>query len=42
MDMDIAGMIEISSDQIDFEELERKMEKYGLEKEWGKAKRVLK
>lgn len=40
--MDIAGIIEVSSDQIDFEELEGKMEKYGLEKEWGKAKRILK
>jgi hypothetical protein len=39
--MDIAGMIEVSSDQIDFKELERKTEKYGLEKEWGKAKRIL-
>ena len=40
--MDIAGMIEVSSDQINFEELGRKIEKYGLEKEWGKAKRILK
>jgi len=39
--VDIAGMIEVSSDQIGFGELERKTEEYGLEEEWEKAKRIV-
>ena len=33
---DIVGMIEVSSDQIDFEELQSKIKTYALEKEWLK------
>jgi hypothetical protein len=35
---DIAGMVELSSDQIDFKQLEDFVYRYGLEKEWTKAK----
>ena len=35
---DIAGMVELSSDEIDFKQLEEFIDRYGLEKEWAKAK----
>jgi hypothetical protein len=35
---DIAGMLELSSDQIDFKQLEEFVYRYGLETEWQKAK----
>ncbi len=34
---DIAGMIEVSSEQIDLEELQSKVEDYALEKEWQRV-----
>jgi hypothetical protein len=37
---DIAGMIEISSDQIDFKELQDKIGVYALEEEWQKAQKI--
>jgi len=37
---DIAGMVELSSDEIDFKQLEEFIHRYGLEKEWAKAKRI--
>ena len=39
---DIAGMIEISSDQIDFKELQNKIRVYALEKEWQMAQKKIK
>lgn len=35
---DISGMLELSSDQIDFMELEEFIHRYGLESEWERAK----
>jgi hypothetical protein len=35
-------MIEISSEQIDFEELRDKIKGFRLEKEWKKAQKMLK
>jgi predicted nucleotidyltransferase len=35
---DIAGMVELSSDEIDFKQIEEFIHRYGLEKEWAKAK----
>jgi hypothetical protein len=35
---DIAGMVELSSDQIDYKEIEEFIHRYGLEKEWAKAR----
>jgi hypothetical protein len=35
---DIAGMVELSSDEIDFKVLEEFVQRYRLEKEWAKAK----
>jgi len=35
---DIAGMLELSSDQIDFKQLEEFIHRYGLESEWQEAK----
>jgi hypothetical protein len=35
---DIAGMVELSSDEIDFKQLEDVVYRYGLEREWAKAK----
>ena len=35
---DIAGMVELSSDEIDFKVLEKFVQRYRLEKEWAKAK----
>ena len=35
---DIVGILEISSDQINFQQLEEKIQKYALQKEWEKAK----
>jgi len=35
---DIAGMVELSSDEIDFRVLEEFVQRYRLEKEWAKAK----
>jgi hypothetical protein len=35
---DIAGMVELSSDQIDFAQLDEFIHRYGLETEWQKAK----
>ena len=37
---DIAGRVELSSDQIDFKELEEFIHRYGLEKEWAKARSI--
>ena len=37
---DIAGMVELSSDGIDFKQLEEFIHRYGLEKEWAKAKSI--
>ncbi|MBE9573715.1 MAG: hypothetical protein IMF20_01120 [Proteobacteria bacterium] len=38
---DIASMIEISSDRINFVELENKIKGYGLEEEWAKAQKMV-
>lgn len=38
---DIASMIEISSDRIDFVELENTIKDYGLEEEWAKAQNMV-
>jgi hypothetical protein len=38
---DIASMIEISSDRIDFVELENTIKGYGLEEEWAKAQKMV-
>lgn len=35
---DIAGMVELSPDEIDFKVLEEFVQRYRLEKEWAKAK----
>jgi len=35
---DIAGMLELSSQEIDFKQLDDFVQRYGLEKEWAKAK----
>jgi hypothetical protein len=35
---DIAGMLELSSNEIDFKQLEEFIQRYKLEKEWVKAK----
>ncbi len=37
---DIAGMVELSSEEIDFKQLEGFIHRYGLQKEWTKAKRI--
>jgi hypothetical protein len=37
---DIAGMLELSSDQIDYKKVEEFIHRYGLEKEWAKAKSI--
>ena len=37
---DIASMLEISSDQIDFDELHKKIEACGLKREWEKIKKM--
>jgi hypothetical protein len=37
---DIGGMLELSSDQIDFKELEEFVHRYSLEEEWQKAKPI--
>ena len=37
---DIVSILEISSDQINFEELQDKIENYALQKEWEKTKRL--
>jgi hypothetical protein len=39
---DIASIIEISSDQIDFEQLQKRIKTYALEEEWQKAQNVIK
>jgi len=39
--MDVAGILALSSDQIDVKELQSKIEDYGLKKEWGKAQEIL-
>lgn len=38
---DIAGILEISSEKIDLLELEEKIRRYGLRKEWTKAKNLV-
>lgn len=38
---DIASILAISPDQIDFDQLEGKIDAYGLEKEWAEAKSLL-
>ena len=35
---DLAGMLELSSQEIDFKQLDDFVQRYGLEKEWAKAK----
>ena len=37
---DIAGILSISPDQIDFHELNEKIEQLMLEKEWSAAKKI--
>lgn len=37
---DIAGMVELSSEEIDFKQLEEFIYRYRLEKEWAKAKQM--
>jgi hypothetical protein len=39
---DIANMLEISSDKMDFKELQNKIRAYGLRKEWKKAQEMAK
>lgn len=39
---DIASIVEISSDQIDFGQLQKKIKTYALEKEWQKARNLIK
>jgi len=38
---DIVSMLEISSDKINFNELNEKIQDYGLEQEWQKAKKMI-
>jgi hypothetical protein len=35
---DIAGIMEIASDQLSFDELGEKIKEYGLQQQWEKAK----
>jgi predicted nucleotidyltransferase len=37
---DIASILAVSPDQIDFDQLREKISAYGLEKEWGEAQSV--
>ena len=37
---DIANILEVSSDKIDFKFLKEEIEKYGLKKEWSKVKKL--
>ena len=37
---DIAGMLELSSQEIDFKQLDHFLQRYGLEKEWVKARQM--
>lgn len=39
---DIASILAVSPDQIDFDQLQEKINAYGLEKEWTEAKSILK
>jgi len=39
---DIANMVEISSEHINFEQLQNKIRDYALEKEWQKAQNIIK
>ena len=39
---DIASILAVSADQIDFDQLREKISAYGLEKEWTEAKSILK
>jgi hypothetical protein len=39
---DIAGMVKIASDQINFEELRRKIKQYALAEQWKKAQEIIK
>ena len=39
---DIANMLEISSEDINFEELQNKIKDYGFQKEWQKAQKIIK
>ena len=39
---DIANMLEISSEDINFEQLQNKIKDYGLQKEWQKAQKIIK
>ena len=38
---DIASMVKIASDQINFEELRRKIKQYVLVKQWKKAQEII-
>ena len=37
---DIAGMIELSHDEIDFRDLEKRIKKYALQKEWNEVQKL--
>jgi hypothetical protein len=37
---DIASMMELSSSQVDLEELQNKIKEYSLEKQWKKAQKL--
>jgi len=39
---DIASILEISSNHIDFKQLQNKIKTYALEKEWQKAQKLIK
>ena len=39
---DIAGMVKITSDQINFQELSTKIKQYALLKQWKKAQEIMK
>ena len=38
---DIASILAVSPEQIDYDQLEEKISAYGLEKEWTEAKSIL-
>ena len=38
---DIVSMLEISSDKINFDELDRKIQDYSLEQEWQRAEKMI-
>ncbi len=38
---DVAGMVKIASDQINFEELNKTIKQYALVKQWKKAQEIM-